>query len=119
MNNIQESEDLRQEAWNSESKHCQDCDYNFKNPERDDEPESSDCTCNDAYQCPAVAAVYGMLSDLAEEQSVSHAYFEEALGNATDDLSHLADANNTEGLLRSVKDALRAARFEQAKSELI
>ena len=118
--NIQETDSLKQEAWDGMSKHCADCNYNYRNQVQRDEPESQDCTVKNTDNCPAVSAVQDELARLEDTQQFDYDHLETALGKVTDDLVHFADHNNTEGLLKSVKDALRAARFEQAKeSELI
>jgi len=118
--NIQETDELKSSAWDGMSKHCADCEYRWRNPPLNDEPESIECVAMNCEDCPAVSAVQDELARLEDTQQFDYDHLETALGKVTDDIVHFADHNNTEGLLKSIKDALREARFEQAKElELI
>ena len=117
MNTIQETDELKIAAWDGMSKHCADCTYKWRNSAFDDEPEGRECLVKDNSDCPAVSAVQDELARLEDTQQFDYDHLETALGKVTDDMTHFADHNNTEGLLKSFKDALRQARFEQAKEE--
>lgn len=115
--NIQQADTLKDEAWSGMSKHCADCGHRKVFPEHDDEEAHPECMVTDNYDCNAVKAVQAELDRLEESQEFDDDHLETALQANTDDIVHFADANNTEGLLHSVKLVLRAARFEQAKNK--
>ena len=113
-----EADELMTDAFNCESKHCQDCKHFLV--VRDafgtgDSPSENYCECNDPYDCLAVESVYAEMDNLSEDELLNS----EAVESVSQDIANYADANNTEALLRVVKESLRYHRFEQAKDELI
>ena len=117
-----EADNLKDDVWNSDSKHCfsidHKCDYLRETKDAyatGDSPTEYDCTCNDPFLCPAVSAVYVKMEDLKEDEDVTY----QALENAAGDIARFSDANNGLALSILVAKTLRIERFKEAKGELL
>lgn len=110
-----EASRLRTEAYDSESRHCKDCDYLKVTAQYADSPESYDCMCRDDLLCPAVQAVYEKLEDLKEDEDVTYL----ALEKAAKDIAAFSDAGNGLALSILVAKTLRIERFKAAKDEVL
>lgn len=117
-----EANNLKDEAWNGDSKHCfsidHECEYLRKTKDAygtGDSPTEFDCTCHDSIMCPAVQAVYDKMEALKEDEDVTYL----ALEKAAKDIAAFSDAGNGLALSILIAKTLRIERFNEAKGELI
>ena len=117
-----EANNLKDEAWNLDSKHCfsidHECEYLRKTKDAygtGDSPTEFDCTCHDSIMCPAAQAVYDKMEALKEDEDVTYL----ALEKAAKDIAAFSDAGNGLALSILIAKTLRIERFNEAKGELI